>query len=92
MIKPAKKQKIVKEHQKHDKDSGSAQVQIALLSQRIKELSTHLRKNKKDNHSRRGLLRMVAQRRSLLKYLQRTDEKSYNSITRKLKLKKFKKA
>lgn len=91
MIKPAKKQKIVKEWQKHETDSGSAEVQIALLTQQIKELSTHLRKNKKDNHSRRGLLRMVAQRRALFKYLQRTDEKSYNRITRKLKLKKLKK-
>lgn len=91
MLKPVKKQKIIQEFQKHETDSGSAEVQVALLTQQIKELTTHLRKNKKDNHSRHGLLKMVAQRRTLLKYLQRTDEKSYNRITRKLKLKKLKK-
>jgi len=92
MITKTKKHKLVKEFQTHDTDSGSAQVQIALLTQRIKELSAHLRKNPKDNHSRRGLLKMVNQRRRLLKFLQRVDEKAYNTITRKLTLKKFKKA
>ena len=91
MITKTKKQKIVQDFQVHQTDSGSAQVQIALLTQRMKELASHLHKNPKDNHSRRGLLKMVNQRRRLLKYLHRSDAKAYNSITRKLVIKKFKK-
>jgi small subunit ribosomal protein S15 len=85
-----KRQKInaVKDVKRHDTDSGSAEVQIAILSKQIDELSTHLRKHKKDFHSRRGLLQMVADRRKHLKYLESNDAKSYSSVVRKLGLKK----
>ncbi len=70
----------------HDKDTGSADVQIALLTQRINHLTEHLQSNKKDHSSRRGLLMMVGQRRRLLDYLQSTDRKRYQTVTKKLKL------
>ena len=88
MLKPRKKSNIIKKHKMHAKDSGSADVQIALLTERIKELTKHLKKHKKDNHSRRGLLQIVAKRKKLLTFLQRTDEKRYNKIIKKLKLKR----
>ena len=72
----------------HDKDTGSTDVQVALLTHRINSLSEHLQKNNKDNSSRRGLLMMVSQRRRLLNYLQKTDEARYKAITAKLKLRK----
>lgn len=71
MIKPSKKSKIIKASQINKTDTGSAQVQISLLTQEIKELSTHLRKHPKDNHSRHGLLKMVAKRKKLEKYIQK---------------------
>lgn len=70
----------------HDKDTGSADVQIALLTQRINHLTEHLQGNKKDHSSRRGLLMMVGQRRRLLDYLHNTDVERYAAITKKLKL------
>ena len=70
----------------HEKDTGSADVQIALLTQRINHLTEHLQKNKKDHSSRRGLLMMVGQRRRLLDYLQTTDVNRYQTVTKKLKL------
>ncbi len=82
------KQKIVAEHQMHAKDTGSTDVQVALLTQRINHLTEHLQTNKKDHSSRRGLLIMVGQRRRLLNYLQRTDNGRYLSLTKKLKLRK----
>lgn len=82
------KQKIVAEHQMHAKDTGSTDVQVALLTQRINHLTEHLQANKKDHSSRRGLLIMVGQRRRLLNYLQRTDNGRYLSLTKKLKLRK----
>ncbi len=68
-------------------DTGSPEVQIAIFSEKIDELASHLRKNKKDHHSRRGLLGMVSKRKRLLAYLKRQDEKRYQSLTKKLGLK-----
>lgn len=72
----------------HERDTGSADVQIALLTQRINHLTDHLQKNKKDHSSRRGLLMMVGQRRRLLDYLQTVDLSRYQAVTKKLKLRK----
>lgn len=78
----------MKETRRHEKDTGSPEVQVALLTKQIDDLSKHLRKNKKDFHSRRGLLQMVADRRKHLKYLERKDEKAYKALIKKLDLKK----
>jgi small subunit ribosomal protein S15 len=78
--------KVVKDFRLHEKDTGSADVQIALLSERINKLSEHLQKNNKDHSSRRGLLVMVGQRRRLLDYLHTTDTPRYQAVTKKLKL------
>ena len=88
MLSKRQKTNAIKEVKRHDTDSGSPEVQVALLSRQIDELATHLRKHKKDFHSRRGLLQMVADRRKHLKYLESTDTKSYASVTKKLGLKK----
>ncbi|HRH26544.1 MAG TPA: 30S ribosomal protein S15 [Parcubacteria group bacterium] len=88
MLTKTKKTKIVKEVQVHDKDTGSPEVQIAILSKRIDELASHLKKNAKDNHSRRGLLQMVATRKTHMKYLEKKNPKRYSSLTKKLGLKK----
>ncbi len=72
----------------HDKDTGSADVQVALLSQRINQLTGHLKNHVKDHHSRRGLLQMVARRRKLLDYLKRTASDRYKSVIEKLNLRK----
>lgn len=88
MLTARKKQNVIKEHQLHETDTGSANVQIAVLSRRIDDLTGHLKKNKKDQHSRRGLLLMVSQRRRLLKYMEKNDAKGYSSIIKKLGLKK----
>ncbi|MBN8247415.1 MAG: 30S ribosomal protein S15 [Verrucomicrobia bacterium] len=82
------KSKTITEHRTHEKDTGSPEVQIALLSSRIANLTEHLQKNAKDNGSRRGLLILVSQRRRLLNYLQKKDEGRYQAITKKLKLRK----
>ncbi len=82
------KSKVVKDFRIHERDTGSADVQIALLTSRINELTEHLQTNKKDHSSRRGLLMMVAQRRRLLDYLNTTDSSRYLAITKKLKLRK----
>jgi small subunit ribosomal protein S15 len=74
--------------QKHDSDTGSASVQVALLTKQIGELTAHLKKHTKDKHSRRGLLQMVANRRSHLKYLEKSDKKEYNKVVKNLGLKK----
>ena len=73
---------------RHEEDTGSPEVQIALLTRRIKDLTAHLMKNKKDKHSRRGLLKLVAKRRAHLKYLQRKDLKRYRELLKELGLKK----
>ena len=82
------KEKSINDFRLHERDTGSADVQIALLTQRINQLSEHLQKFKKDFSSRRGLLMMVGQRRRLLDYLHKTDVSRYQSITKKLKLRK----
>jgi len=78
----------MKDTARHESDTGSPEVQVSLLSKQIDELSTHLRKHKKDLHSRRGLLGMVADRRKHLKYLERENKKAYSSLIKKLGLKK----
>jgi small subunit ribosomal protein S15 len=87
MLKTEKKQKVIKKAQVNDKDTGSSSVQIAILTERIKELTGHLKKHKKDLHSRRGLIKMVANRRKHLKYLEKNDNKAYTKIVSDLKLK-----
>ncbi len=82
------KKKTIDGFKLHEKDTGSADVQVALLTQRINHLTDHLQSNKKDHSSRRGLLMMVSQRRTLLDYLQKTDLKRYQTLTKKLKLRK----
>jgi len=82
------KAKTINDFKLHERDTGSADVQIALLTQRINHLTEHLQTNKKDHSSRRGLLMMVGQRRRLLDYLQVTDLSRYQAVTKKLKLRK----
>jgi len=88
MLKTPKKKKIIGEYQTHEKDTGSAEVQVAVLTEQIKQLTNHLKKHAKDNHSRYGLLKMVAKRKGLLDYLKREDEKRYQNLIKKLDLKK----
>jgi small subunit ribosomal protein S15 len=88
MIQDNKKKQITKEFQLHPKDTGSADVQIAILTARINELTEHLQSNVKDHSSRRGLLKMVGQRRRLLDYLSSTDVKRYQELIKKLNLRK----
>ncbi len=88
MLTTRKKQNAMKEVKRHETDTGSPEVQISLLSKQIDELGAHLRKHKKDLHSRRGLLQMVANRRKHLKYLEQHNKKAYTSITKKLGIKK----
>ena len=83
-----RKQEIIKEFQRDEKDTGSSEVQIALLTERINELTEHLKIHKKDNHSRRGLLKMVGKRRNLLNYLVKKDINRYRAIVEKLGLRK----
>ncbi len=82
------KAKTINDFKLHERDTGSADVQIALLTQRINHLTDHLQKNKKDHSSRRGLLMMVGQRRRLLDYLQARDLNRYQAVTKKLQLRK----
>lgn len=88
MLTKTKKSKIVKEVQVHATDTGSPEVQIAILTKRIDELASHLKKNTKDNHSRRGLLQMVADRKSQMKYLEKKSPKRYGALIKKIGLKK----
>ena len=83
-----RKQEIINTYKRDDKDTGSPEVQIALLTERINELTEHLKVHKKDNHSRRGLLKMVGKRRNLLNYLAKNDVERYRSIVEKLGLRK----
>lgn len=87
MFTKRKKQRVITESQRHEKDTGSPEVQIAVLSKRIDELTAHLKKHKKDNHSRRGLLGMVAARRKHLTYVQKKNPGTHDKILKKLKLK-----
>jgi small subunit ribosomal protein S15 len=83
-----RKQDVISQFRLHEKDTGSPEVQIALLTERINYLTEHLKVHKKDNHSRRGLLKMVGRRRSLLNYLRKTDAERYRNILEKLQLRK----
>ncbi len=83
-----KKDNIIGEHKIHDKDTGSPEVQIALITERINYLTEHFKVHKKDHHSRRGLLKLVGKRRRLLNYLKKSDPKRYKGIVEKLKLRK----
>lgn len=87
MLTKRKKANVIAKVARKDGDTGSPEVQIAMLTNRIKELSAHLKKHKKDNHSRKGLLQMVADRRSHMKYLQRKDGDRYAALIKKLGLK-----
>ena len=88
MLTTRQKTRIIKDSGVHEKDTGSPEVQIALLTKQIDELTGHLKKHKKDNHSRRGLLGMVANRQTHLVYLQKNYPRRYSSIIKKLELKK----
>ena len=88
MLSTKKKQTIIEEFKTHKTDTGSTDVQIALLTEQIKKLVKHLKEHSKDNHSRRGLLKMVADRRSLMNYLARKNKRRHNAIAGKLNLKK----
>lgn len=88
MISKEKKAEIIKTYGRTPEDTGSPEVQVALLTARITELTEHLKVNKKDHHSRRGLLKMVGQRRNLLAYLQKKDIEAYRALIEKLGLRK----
>jgi small subunit ribosomal protein S15 len=91
MLTKEEKKKIIGKFKVHDNDTGSPQVQIAILTEEIKRLTDHLKLHRKDHSSRRGLLRKVGERRNLLKYLQKDDQESFNALAIKLKLKIAKK-
>ncbi len=88
MISKEKKAEIIATYGRKEGDTGSPEVQIALLTERINELNAHLKENQKDHHSRRGLLKMVGQRRNLLAYLKKNDLEGYRSLIQKLGLRK----
>ncbi|KWZ94912.1 MAG: 30S ribosomal protein S15 [Anaerococcus vaginalis] len=88
MLNKDQKTQIIKEFQKDEKDTGSAEVQIAILTQRIKELTEHLKANKKDHSSRRGLFKMIRRRKGLLNYLMENDIERYREVIEKLGLRK----
>ena len=83
-----RKQEIITTYRRDEKDTGSPEVQIALLTERINNLTEHLKTHQKDNHSRRGLLKMVGKRRNLLNYLAKKDEEAYKALVEKLGLRK----
>jgi small subunit ribosomal protein S15 len=87
-MKHDEKKKLIAKHQIHDKDTGSAHVQVAILTKRINDLTEHLKIHKKDNHSRRGLFLMVGKRRKLLNYLKNNQKEQYDKIVKDLDLRK----
>jgi len=87
MLTPNIKKRVIKEHSISEKDTGSSPVQVSLLTRQITELTSHLKKHPKDNHSRRGLLMMVGKRRRLLTYYQKQDPKGHRALIKKLGLK-----
>jgi small subunit ribosomal protein S15 len=87
MLTVRKKQIAIKKTQMHDTDTGSPEVQVSILSKKIEELASHLKKHSKDNHSRRGLLKMVADRQKMLRYLLKKDPKKHQSVIKTLELK-----
>ncbi len=88
MLTSKEKEELIKKYKLHETDTGSPEVQITLLSEEIKQLLLHLKKHPKDFHSKRGLLKMVSERRAHLNYLKQEDMKRYNSIIKKIGLKK----
>jgi small subunit ribosomal protein S15 len=86
MLTPDKKKKIIEKYRVHATDTGSPQVQIAILTEEVKELTEHLKVHKKDHSSRRGLIKKVGERRRLMKYLKREDGKGYDELMAKLKV------
>jgi small subunit ribosomal protein S15 len=86
MLTKRKKQNVINKVAMHDTDTGSPEVQVAILSKRIEELSGHLKINRKDNHSRRGLIQMISDRRAHLKYLMNNDKKRYEKLVKALEL------
>ncbi|MFH1752670.1 MAG: 30S ribosomal protein S15 [Candidatus Omnitrophota bacterium] len=88
MIQKEKKTKLIEDYKQHEKDTGSSSVQIALITERINSLTGHFKTHKKDHHSRQGLLKLVNQRRTLLDYLKREDEKKYQELIKKLEIRK----
>lgn len=88
MISKERKAEIIKTYGRTPEDTGSPEVQIAILTERIRELTEHLKVNKKDHHSRRGMLKMIGQRRNLLAYLQKKDLEGYRALIEKLGLRK----
>ena len=87
MLTKKEKDKVIEKYKTHDSDTGSPEVQIAILSEEIKRLTGHLKDHKKDFSSRRGLLRKVGLRRRLLRYLEKDNQKSFEELTKKLKIK-----
>jgi len=88
MLKTKEKKKIIESTRVHDKDTGSAEVQVGLLSKQIDSLTDHLKKHQKDNHSRKGLLKMVSKRKKLLAYVSKTNKAGYEKLIKKLGLRK----
>lgn len=88
MIRKENKTAVIEANRTHETDTGSPEVQIAILTERIRELTEHLKVHHKDNHSRRGLLKMVGQRRSMLAYLQKKDIERYRALIKKLGIRK----
>ena len=85
---PERKQELIKEYQNEPNDTGSPEVQVALLTERIRYLTEHVREHHKDNHSRRGLLKLVGQRRRLLRYVKNADENRYKTLIKRLGLRR----
>ena len=88
MIRKEKKQEVMTAYRTHESDTGSPEVQVAVLTERVRELTEHLKVHTKDFHSRRGLLKMVGQRRGLLDYLKKTDLEKYRALIEKLGIRK----
>ena len=88
MLTSAEKQKVIEKARLHEKDTGSPEAQISILSAEIGQLVSHLKKHPKDLHSKRGLLKMVSKRKTLLNYLKNEDEKRYQQVTKKVSLEK----
>jgi small subunit ribosomal protein S15 len=88
MLTKEQKQQLITDHRRSDEDTGSAEVQVAILSRRIEELTSHVQTHRKDHHSRRGLLQMVGKRRRLLEYLRRTDVDRYRALIQRLGLRR----
>lgn len=87
-FRPGQKSEVIQKYRVHEKDTGSPDVQVALLTERIVYLTDHFKTHKKDHHSRRGLLKLVSQRRRLLDYLKRSDEGRYKALIQKLGIRK----